>query len=243
MVFTCRDQQNSARFLWWGLATRTRKHYESAQRSYITFCKLSTTYPPHPVTHIRLCDWVGHLGYTHKSQKTIKGYVAGVRSSLVDLGLDDLDAFHHPLLERTITGIKRFYGETEKRERLPITRDILTRLITTFDVNNQTGATLHAAYCLAFAAFLRSGEITYSLKDLSDPAFASYHLTRRSIQLETDKLYVSLPASKTDPFRKGITLTVAASHDEACCKDSALDGIHWDVKGCIIEVGEATYLY
>ena len=75
---------------------------------------------------------------------------------------------------------------------------------------------MHAAYCLAFAAFLRSSEITYSLKDLSDPAFASYHLTKRSIQLETDKLYVSLLASKTDLFRKGVTLTVAASHDEAC---------------------------
>ena len=152
---------------------------------------------------------MGHLGYKHKSPKTIKGYVAGVSSSLVDLGLDDLDAFHHPLLEQTITGIKRFYGETEKRERLPITRDILIRLILRFDVDDQTDATLHAAYCLPSAAFLKSNEITYSLKDLSDPAFASYHLTRRLIQLETDKLYISLPASKTDPFRKGITLTMS----------------------------------
>ena len=159
---------------------------------------------------------MGRLGYQHKNPKTIKGYIAGVRSSLVDLGLDDLDAFHHPLLERAIAGIKRFNGEADKRERLPITRDILIKLINKFDQTSLVGATLHAAYCLAFAAFLRSGEFTYAKKDRSDPAFAAYNLTRQSARLETEKLYLSLPASKTDPFRKGITLIIAATHDEAC---------------------------
>ena len=123
--------------MWWGLSTRTRSYYETAQRSYIAFCKIHATYLPYPITHLKLCGWVARLGYEHKAPKTIKSYIAGVRSSLIDLGLDDLEAFHHPLLERAITGIKRFNGEAEKRERLPITRDILIRLVTGLTLPNR----------------------------------------------------------------------------------------------------------
>ena len=68
--------------------------------------------------------------------------------------------FHQPVLDRIIAGIKRMHGEPEKRERLPITRDVLIKLLRKLDTTNEVQATLHAAYSIAFAAFLRAGEFT-----------------------------------------------------------------------------------
>ena len=132
------------------------------------------------------------------------------------MGLGNLDVFHHPVLDRILTGIKRKNGEAEKRERLPITREILIKLLSRLDQTKEKGANLHAAYCLAFAGFLRAGEFTYTTQDVLDSSFDQWHLTRKSIRFEADHLQLSLPVSKTDPFRRGITLTIAATNDVAC---------------------------
>lgn len=159
---------------------------------------------------------MAYLGNRNVAHKTIKAYITGVRSYHVDLGYTDLDVFHHPMLERILAGIRRLRGEPDRRERKPITRDLLLQIIKTLDTSTQRGATLHAAFCLAFAAFLRIGEFTYSDQDRQQLDFGRWHATRSSIVLEQDKLQLSLPASKTDPFRQGVTLTIAAAGDEAC---------------------------
>jgi hypothetical protein len=69
--------------------------------------------------------------------------------------------------------------------------------------------TLRAAFTLAFAAFLRIGEI-YSAHDLQAPQvldFGRWFVTKRSVVIAEDgsALEISLPASKTDPFRKSVT--------------------------------------
>ena len=107
-------------------------------------------------------------------------------------------------------------GEAGTRERRPITKDLLLQILHQIDGTTREGATLYAAFCLAFAAFLRIGEFTYTTKDLKDPEFSQWFLTRRSVTLHKDHLELTLPASKTDPFRRGITLNVAASGDDAC---------------------------
>ena len=134
----------------------------------------------------------------------------------------NLSAFEDLRLQRILRGIKIFHAarETEPRERLPITRDILLRLTTELDQNTHEGATFHAAFCLAFAAFLRIGEFTWSNSEwLSDGDFKQWHITRNSIRFHPpgqrpDRLYLTLPTSKTDPFRRGITLTIAAAAQE-----------------------------
>ena len=106
---------------------------------------------------------LGNTGHTKTS--TIKLCLTGLRSYCVDLGLvADLTAFEDLRLQRILRGIKIFHAarETEPRERLPITRDILLRLTTELDQNTHEGATFYAAFCLAFAAFLRIGEFTWS---------------------------------------------------------------------------------
>lgn len=157
------------------------------------------------------------MGERHMLPKSIKLYLAGVRSFQVDMGTtrSELEVFHHPTLERIIQGIRRLRGEPEVKERLPITRSILLAMLATFDTNTQNGATFHAAFCLAFAGFLRMGEFTWTAAD-RQKEFGQWHMTRGAISFGDDRIYVQLPASKTDPFRQGVKLTIATAQDEAC---------------------------
>ena len=126
---------------------------------------------------------MGNTGHTKTA--TIKLYFTGLRSYCVNLGLvADLTAFEDPRLQRILCGIKIFHAarETEPRERLPITRDILLCLISRLDQNTHEGATLYVAFCLAFAAFLRIGEFTWSNSDWqSDRGFKQWHITRNLV--------------------------------------------------------------
>ena len=100
------------------------------------------------------------------------------------------------------------------------------------DQTSYRKATLYAAFCLAFAAFLRIGEFTWEHHQWAagDSDFATWHATRRSITFgfkdrsgnHPDRLFFTLPASKADPFRRGITITVAAADDQAC----AVSAVH-----------------
>ena len=50
------------------------------------------------------------------------------------------------------------------------------------------------------------------------PAFSNWFLTKSCVRLSHSKghLYLNLPASRTDPFREGIMLTIAARNDNGC---------------------------
>ena len=63
------------------------------------------------------------------------------------------------MVERTIAGMRRLFGEKDKRERRSIARDVLIELVNTLNGNTLDGATLHAAYCAAFAAFLDAASL------------------------------------------------------------------------------------
>ena len=128
----------------------------------------------------------------------------------------DLSAFHSPDLERIIAGVRRLQGEAETQERRPITKDLLLQMLPYLSQRTRESVTLYAAFCLAFAAFLRIGEFTYFAKDRQTADFSKWFLTRRSVRLFDNYLELTLPASKTDSFRRGITLTIADSGDDAC---------------------------
>jgi hypothetical protein len=82
------------------------------------------------------------------------------------------------------------------------------------------GVTLQAPFCLAFAAFLRIREITYSPQDPRAADFPRWFVTNRSVQIHTSggngSLSLTLPASKTDPFRKSVTILVTGTGDIPC---------------------------
>lgn len=77
------------------------------------------------------------------------------------------------------------------------------------------GASLYPAICLAFAGFLHMGEFTWARGELN-AKFQTWYITQGSVLLSEDWVQLSLPASKTDPFRQVVTLTIAATGGEAC---------------------------
>ena len=162
-----------------------------------------------------LASWIGYLAEKRLKAKAIKGYLAGLRSLRLECTLDEaeLKVYSHPILQRIIKSFRRIYGEGDTWERRPITRDILLKLISRFDQTTLEGANLHAAFCLAFAGFLRMGEFTYNKVERD---FSSWNLTRGLVSFSEDRLFLVIPSCKTDPFRRGITLTISAASDEAC---------------------------
>ena len=184
--------------------------------------------PVFPATSASLANWVGYLATKRVKAKTLKSYLTGVRSAHVDMGYNDLTPFHSPQVERIIAGYRRMHGEAGTLERRPITKDLLLQMLPYFNLRTREGCTLHAAFCLAFAGFLRVGEFIYSAKDLNSPDFSQWFLTRRSVRLYEDHLELTLPSSKTDPFRRGITLTIAASGDNACPVQSLRRLFRWE---------------
>ena len=208
-------------YLWRGLAQSTRRSYETPRRSFIRFCTLSgrrhSSGSCLPATGCWLIEWITSLAGRVKV-KTMKQYLSGLRSYHVDLGLP-VTAFQDERLERVIRGIKREHAEPDRRQRSPLTRDCLLRILRELRLPSYTNKTLRAAFTLAFAGFLRVGEFTYQAVDLElGPNFRNWFLTKSSIKISHDRSHMSvyLPASKTDPFRHGVEIFIAATGDEAC---------------------------
>ena len=150
--------------------------------------------------------------------KDIKKRLSSLRSYHVDLGFE-IDVFRNPQLDRVVRGIKRLLPDPAPRVRTLITREILVKLLDSLDPTTPNGRLLRAAFSLAFAAFLRSGELIYEAQDMRNPDFPAWNITRASIQFDPEGRYMLLllPASKTDPFRLGVTITIAHSpHDPRC---------------------------
>jgi hypothetical protein len=128
-----------------------------------------------------------------------------------------------------VQGIKRIMGERDRAPKLPITIPILQRILT-LHPNPSSIAEFNyiAAVCLAVAALLRSGEFTHKNINTFD---ATIHLTRGSVCFEPSfeaptHITLHLPSSKTDPFRRGVTLYIAAAPHALTCPISRLKTLY-----------------
>ena len=136
----------------------------------------------------------------------------------LDLGIE-CTAFADPCLERTLQGIKRDHQEQQLRERTRLTRPVLLVLLNRLTQLKHNDIVLRAAISPAFLGFRRVREFTYRRIDLDlGPAFRNWFLTKNSIRIAPggDYMEQTLPASKTDPFRHGIQLTISATYDIEC---------------------------
>ena len=139
------------------------------------------------------------------SYKTIKVYLAGIRLEHLERGLHD--PTDDKLLQLLCTGIKRSQGTTS-RTRLPITIDLLRSLKT--QLRNDSSYSLlekrllWSAFTLAFYGFLRASEFTSSSLQWLD------------VQFSATTVAIDLRQSKTDPFRRGHTITIQATSTSTC---------------------------
>ncbi len=106
-----------------------------------------------------------------------------------------------------------------KRERRPITPDLLYKIKSVWDtrVEDDDVVMLWAACCLAFFGFMQIGELTVPDDNAYD---ASTHLSWGDIlvddPLSPSYMEVHLKSSKTDPFRQGISLFIGKVPSQLC---------------------------
>jgi hypothetical protein len=87
--------------------------------------------------------------------------IASLKSHQIDCGHDVSIFENDSQIKRILRGVKRVNGLKPKNERLPITRDIVLKLVAQCGTSyNDT--TMRAAICTAFAGYLRTGEFTYN---------------------------------------------------------------------------------
>ena len=209
------------RLLQQALAPSTLRSYEIAQRRYLTFCtKINIS--PFPVNETSLCRYVANLANDKLRFQTIKCYLSAIRYLQIMSGFGDPYMASMPILEYLLKGVKRDQAKQNPestRSRLPITPAILRSLRSELDKESTkwNNIMLWAACCTCFFGFLRSGEITVpSQGDYDSSAHLSYGDVTFDSEHSPTMAQINIKASKTDPFRKGVTICVGRTDNDLC---------------------------
>ena len=176
-----------ATLLWSGLAPETRTSYSSATTSWETFCALQSV-EAYPIQEPHLAEWMakrtfGSSQMRQVSPSTLSTYLSALRSRHVDLG-HSTEVFEGPYIKRLLAGARSLFPQ-RKKEKLPITRDILAQIVT--GGKSHDDLNIDAAFTLAFAGFLRMGEITHTATELKSKAFCQTKATRADITIAKDQ--------------------------------------------------------
>jgi len=199
----------AADLLWHGLAANTRQVYRAGQATYARFAS-NQGFKPFPVQFEALAQFIA-ASAEETSTETTKSYISHLRSYHIDNGYST-NVFNDERIKRILRGAARKYGNRPKRERLEITSEILKAILVTLR-HTHDDINIYATFCIAFAGFLHIGEFTWST--WNNRSFLQ-SLCRESIQFVRDGVILQLPSSKTDPFRKGVTIPLSPSGDITC---------------------------
>ncbi|KAJ1026035.1 hypothetical protein NDA18_003695 [Ustilago nuda] len=196
--------------LWNGLATSTRARSSPVCADFAT----SQRCHPFPASETLLIEWTTSQHTSGKTYGSIKRDLTIVKSWHIDLGLSTA-AFDSERLARVARGLKRVIGDPLPIAKLAITLPLLCQLLCALPMvwpSRHNCQMFRAAFCLAFACFLRSGELTWEAQGTHNM------LTVGSVSFAADRSYatVTIPASKTDPFWQGATLTAPAVPLSTC---------------------------
>lgn len=201
------------------MAPTTKQSYKTGQDAFQQFCTQFQVWklgPIYPTNEITLCYFATFLAKTVQ-HSTIKVYLAAVKNDHL-LHNTELPLHSFKRLHYLLRGIKRFQG-TSQFVRKPITLlqlDSFFAQLQPFSAGNSDSKMLWAAICLAFFGFMRISEFT-----CTQTFVPSEHLTLQDITFSPSPtlpscMKVVLKASKADPFRKGITLTIGALNSRYC---------------------------
>ena len=187
----------------------------------MSFC-ISKNISPLPLNESHLCRYMASLAEEGLTHQTLKCYLSAARHLQIMAGHGDPFVHQMPVLEYVLRGIKSDQAKKQpqpKRSRLPITPPILRRLRRVWDSDSQNwdNVMIWAACCTCFFGFLRSGEITVASSDSYDPGA---HLSVGDVTLDDRSnptfAQVNIKASKTDPFRKGVSIYLGRTGSDLC---------------------------
>ena len=200
-----------------GLAVSTRRSYHTGERRYVIFCQ-TVNLVPFPATEANLIAFVASLYCQRLAAGTVKSYLAAVRHAQIAIGLGDPQIGAMPQLEYVLKGLKRKVAGRQHRVRLPITPGILRKLKRVWEQmpDRFNAAMLWAASTLCFFGFLRLGEAVVPASGYDPEVHLSFADARVNDRSSPDWMEVRIKASKTDPFRKGVTVYIGATRGDLC---------------------------
>ncbi len=207
------------------LSINTKKTYRTAEKRLVEFCRNFNISDGHPIpaTESTLCYFAAYLAKTVKHD-TIKAYLSAIKHFHL-INNYDLDLDKCVRLQYILRGIKRSQS-ISPRTRLPISEDHLEKfylLLQPTTSQNRDSKMIWAAMCLAFFGFLRTSEFTQE-----SALQGSEHLSPNDVKFlpsnsNATHMTVKIKGSKTDPFRKGVQLTIGATQSHICAVKALQD--------------------
>jgi len=199
------------------IAPSTMSAYQSGLQCFVTFLTMSGFICQYDnLPHISEDILIFFVTHCHAALRlhwsTIKIYLAGVRYHYLKAG------FQNPLyqtvrLQCILRGIRKQQNPVQK-PRLPITFSLLFQICSMLQqgvFSPHIDSTLRCMCTLAFFGFLRCGEFT--VKNCSHGVVVTA-LQVCHVRFSPDKsmFVLTLPASKTDPFRLGVDIPIYANN-------------------------------
>ena len=195
------------------ISPSSRRTYQQGQRSYTEFCS-HFGFPRFPLSEHILRLFTAYLARS-LSFATIQTYLAAVRHQHIEYGFQSNFENMH-LLRNLLRGVKRLKGSSVRPKRLPITINVLKAIKNSLrrsNHNNQDQLMLWAAFTTAFFGFLRSSEFCCPTQNSFDPRTT---LLVEDVSLGPSVATINLKVSKTDPFRNGQLVRLAATKGSIC---------------------------
>ena len=198
------------------LAPSTLTTYRTGFRSYRLFC-IHSGHSLFPLEEFRLQRYVVSLA-NRLAFKTIKVYLSGIQFFGILIG-SNIRIASFPRLFYVLRGIRRLQGDRFRRpRRLPITYQHMLIMASRIQLQRYTpfeSLMLRSASALAFFGLLRCSEYTSPRRNSFD-ADSTLLVQDISFNAAFNIMYVRIKASKTDPFRVGCTIPVAAVPGRIC---------------------------
>ncbi len=204
------------------ISPATQTAYQAGLQHFLNFMVMTGKHQGSGLPYIAediLLQYVAHCYGMHKLRyNTIKLYLCAIRFAYLKNGLPN------PLLQQDghqcfrlftiLRGVKRLQSNLD-RPRLPVTFQLLKQLCFLFRTGHFSpymDLLMEVVSCVAFFGFLRCGEFTVSTGKF-DPAL---HLCLQDVSVAADYFTLKLKSSKTDPFRRGITLHYYRTDNSVC---------------------------
>ncbi|VDI23898.1 Hypothetical predicted protein [Mytilus galloprovincialis] len=151
------------------LAPSTQKAYLHSMDIFVKFRENHGFSDVWPIPLDDLTSFIVYMFRKKLSHSTVSGYISGLSYfNKINNLEDNTQKF---VVRKLIEGIKRLGGPNQKDTRLPITRDILEKLLRSLAVickNGYETKLFMASFSLAFHGFMRVGEITVDCKNKAD---------------------------------------------------------------------------
>ena len=194
-----------------GLAASTQRTYASGEPAYLKFCQ-EHSLTPLPATPSIVAYFVSHLSLSY-SAASIDTYLAAVHAYHIRLGHPFLPD-PAPQLELVLRGVKRLNGLHARPQRLPITGPVMRQIkqaLASLPLSHFDQHLFWAAFTRAYFGFLRVGELVPD-----SGSQASVSLSHSDVQIRTTEVTLRIQSSKTDPFRRGVSVRLAATGTSLC---------------------------